>query len=137
MNKWIGIGRLTDDPSVKESAGDTAVLIARFKLAINRGKDNGADFIPVTAFNKSAEFARDYLKKGVKIAVMGRIATGSYVNAEGVKVYTTEIIAEQFEFCESKNASAEKAPQNAPSADEYGFMNIPEGIDEDLPFAHP
>lgn len=136
MNKFIGMGRLTADPIIKESTGDTSTTIARFKLAINRGKDAGADFIPVTAFNKNAEFTRDYLHKGMKILVYGRFATGSY-EKDGTRYYTAEIIAESFEFCEAKNTSTEKAAQNAPSADEDGFFNVPDGINEDLPFAHP
>lgn len=127
MNKFIGMGRLTADPIIKESTGDTSTTIARFKLAINRGKDAGADFIPVTAFNKNAEFTRDYLHKGMKILVYGRFATGSY-EKDGTRYYTAEIIAESFEFCEAKKQDGDGF---APIDDLNGFS------DDGLPFAAP
>lgn len=111
MNKVILMGRLTRDPEIRYSAGDNATCIARYTLAVDRrfgkGGDNdgnNADFIPCVAFGKSGEFAEKYLKKGTKMAITGRIQTGSYVNKEGTKVYTTEVVVEDQEFAESRNA---------------------------------
>lgn len=141
MNKWIGIGRLTRDPDVRYTQGDNSMCIARYTLAVDRrfkrdGQDT-ADFIPCAAFGKAGEFAEKYLKKGNKIAVTGRIQTGSYTNKDGQKVYTTEVVVEEQEFAESK--AAQSGQQNTQPAKEEegmdGFMNIPEGIDEELPFA--
>lgn len=130
MNKVILIGRLTRDPDIRYTADSTA--IARYTLAVDRRfKRDGeaaADFIGCAAFKKNAEFAEKYLRKGTKIAVVGHIQTGSYTNREGAKVYTTDVIVEEQEFAESrKNRSEEHAGD--------GFMNIPDGIDEELPFA--
>lgn len=142
MNKWIGIGRLTRDPDVRYTQGDNSMCIARYTLAVDRrfkrdGQDT-ADFIPCAAFGKVGEFAEKYLKKGTKIAVTGRIQTGSYTNKDGQKVYTTEIVVEEQEFAESK--AAQSGQQNTQPAREEesmdGFMNIPDGLDEEeLPFA--
>lgn len=140
MNKWIGIGRLTRDPEVRYTNSDKPMAIARYTLAVDRrfkreGQD-GADFIPCVAFGKGGEFVEKYCKKGTKLAVTGRIQTGSYTNRDGQKVYTTEIVVEEQEFAESK--AAQSGQQNAqPTKEEEGmdgFMNIPEGIDESLPF---
>ena len=126
MNKAILIGRLTRDPDVRKS-GET--MVARYTLAVDRFKD-GADFISCVAFGKSAEFADKYLKKGTKIAVTGRIQTGSYENREGQKVYTTDIIVETHEFVEPKN----KEPQ-APMETPDDFVSVPDDADIDgLPF---
>lgn len=140
MNKVILMGRLVADPEVKHSQGENTTAIARYRLAIDRKfKKDGeqtADFIPCIAFGKSAEFAEKYLHKGTKIAVTGRIQTGSYTNKDGQKVYTTDVVVEEQEFCESKS-SAGSAQQQAPSygqADGDGFMNIPDGIEDELPF---
>ena len=149
MNKVILMGRLTRDPDVRYTQGDKSMCIARYNLAVDRrtkreGSDN-ADFIPCVAFDKNGEFAERYLKKGVKIAVTGRLQTGSYTNRDGVKVYTTDVIVEEQEFAESKNSGeaskktqGEQKPQSAPKPQEEagidGFMNIPDGIDEELPF---
>ncbi len=148
MNKVILMGRLTRDPDIRYTQGDKSMRIARYTLAVDRrikkeGADN-ADFIPCVAFDKNGEFAERFLKKGVKIAVTGRIQTGSYTNRDGVKVYTTDVIVEEQEFAESKNSQsgdaaqkskAEPKPQSAPEeAGMDGFMNIPDGIDEELPF---
>ena len=121
------------------------MAIARYTLAVDRRikKENeqSADFIPCIAFGKSAEFVEKYLKKGTKMAVVGRIQTGSYTNQNGQKVYTTEIIVEEQEFAESKNVSSggqNQAPQQSQKAEAEGldgFMDIPDGIDEELPFA--
>ena len=140
MNKLILMGRLTRDPEVRYTQGSNPMAIARYTLAVDRRikKENeqSADFIPCIAFGKSAEFVEKYLKKGTKMAVVGRIQTGSYTNQNGQKVYTTEIIVEEQEFAESK--AAQSGQQNTQPAKEEegmdGFMNIPEGIDETLPF---
>ena len=144
MNKAILCGRLTKDPDVRYSQGAEPQAIARYTLAVDRrgrGTKEGeqtADFISCVAFGKAGEFAEKYLKKGIKMIVTGRIQTGSYTNKEGVKVYTTDIVVEDQEFAESKNNSqngtgnAQSAPANASEDD--GFMDIPDGIDEELPF---
>lgn len=191
MNKAILMGRLTRDPDIRYTNGDNSMCIAHYTLAVDRrfSRNNPdgqtADFINCVAFGKSGEFAERYFHKGIKIAVVGRIQTGSYTNRDGVKVYTTEVIVEDQEFAESKNASSSSnyngnggygrdnnnygggyndngsrysrsnndyggssrqgegsgsqnsqnnsGSQNADSID--GFMNIPDGIDEELPFA--
>lgn len=144
MNKVILMGRLTRDPEVRYSQGDNAMAIARYTLAVDRrfnrnnNDENSADFIGCVAFGKSAEFAERYLHKGTKIVATGRIQTGSYVNKDGVKVYTTDVVVEDQEFAESKSSgsgsSQQRAPQPSP-ADPDGFMNIPDGIEEELPFS--
>ena len=145
MNKVILMGRLTRDPDVRYSSGDGSTAVARYTLAVDRrfhrDGDATADFIGCVAFGRQAEFAEKYLRQGTKIAITGRIQTGSYTNREGQKVYTTEVVVEEQEFAESKNASSantqsyQAAPAPAPSADAGdGFMNIPDGIDEELPF---
>lgn len=138
MNKTILMGRLTKDPEVRYSQGENAMAIARYTLAVDRkfkrdGEPN-ADFINCIAFGKNGEFAEKYLRKGIKILIEGRIQTGSYTNKDGVKVYTTDVVVESCEFAESKNASQSERPQAAPHTDSDGFMNIPDGIDEELPF---
>ena len=151
MNKVILMGRLTRDPEVRYSAGDNSMAIARYTLAVDRrfrldGESN-ADFIGCVAFGRSAEFAEKYLRQGTKIVVTGRIQTGSYTNRDGQKVYTTDVVVEDQEFAESKAAAAESgmmrqpspmasAPMPTPSQASVGdgFMNIPDGIDEELPF---
>ncbi|MCR5116580.1 MAG: single-stranded DNA-binding protein [Lachnospiraceae bacterium] len=148
MNKVILMGRLTRDPEVRYSQGESSMAIAKYSLAVDRrGRsqegDQTADFINITAFGRAGEFAEKYLHKGTKVLVTGRIQTGSYTNKDGVKVYTTDVIAEDQEFAESKNASSsngggyQEAAAPAPVAAGDGFMNVPEGIDEDLPFAQP
>ncbi|WP_195978162.1 single-stranded DNA-binding protein [Blautia luti] len=147
MNKVILMGRLTRDPEVRYSSGENALAIARYTLAVDRRfhKDNeaSADFIGCVAFGKGGEFAEKYLRQGTKIVVTGRIQTGSYTNREGQKVYTTEIVVEDQEFAESKAASLNNSQTSAGSrqqppppmpADKDGFMQIPDGIDEELPF---
>lgn len=143
MNKVILMGRLTRDPEVRYSQGENSTAIARYSLAVDRrfkreGDEQTADFINCVAFGKAAEFAEKYLHKGTKIAVVGRIQTGSYTNKDGVKVYTTDIVVEEQEFAESKNASGGNADggngsrADANSGDD--FMNIPDDISEELPF---
>ena len=152
MNKVILMGRLTRDPDVRYTSGDKPMALARYTLAVDRRfKRDGeatADFIGCVAFGRSAEFAEKYLRQGMRIVITGRIQTGSYTNRDGVKVYTTDVVVEDQEFAESKSVSdshaasyhqnySSPAPAAAPapsavSAD--GFMNIPDGIDEELPF---
>ena len=139
MNKVILMGRLTRDPEVRYTQGDNAMAIARYSLAVDRRfKRDGepdADFINCVAFGKSGEFAEKYLKKGTKIAVVGRIQTGSYTNKDGQKVYTTDVVVEEQEFAESKNSSSSDNNQSAPTNKNTDFMNIPDGIDDsELPF---
>ena len=148
MNKVILMGRLTRDPEVRYSQGENATAVARYSLAVDRRfrRDGEAttDFINCVAFGRQAEFAERYLRQGTKMLVTGRIQTGSYTNRDGVKVYTTDIVVEEQEFAESKaaggNANAgagfQPSPSPAPSNDiGDGFMNIPDGIDEELPFS--
>ncbi len=167
MNKVILMGRLTRDPDIRYSAGDQSQAFARYTLAVDRRmrRDNNdpnaqtADFISCVAFGRSAQFAEQYLRKGVKIAVTGRIQTGRYTNKDGQTVYTTDVVVEEQEFAESKavsdrNSSSadysassyqgggyggqtsapQSAPMPAPAGADDGFINIPDGIDEELPF---
>lgn len=129
MNRFVGMGRLTRDVDYRQS-GDTT--IARYTIAIDRrGKQEGADFIPCVAFGKSADFANKYFVKGTKIAVSGRISTGSYTNKDGVKVFTTEVVVDDQEFAESKS---EAQPEQKPVTPD-SFMSIPVEIEADeLPF---
>lgn len=147
MNKVILMGRLTRDPEVRYSQnGDNNLAIARYTLAVDRrfqrNGEQSADFISCVVFGRGAEFAEKYLKQGTKICIDGRIQTGSYTNKDGVKVYTTEVVVENQEFAESKNAaqsngSADFSGGNRPTpsaASGDGFMSIPEGIEDELPF---
>ena len=140
------MGRLTRDPEVRYSQGENAMAVARYTLAVDRrfnrnNDDQTADFINCVAFGRAGEFAEKYLHKWTKIAITGRIQTGSYTNKDGVKVYTTEVVIEEQEFAESKNSAGNAdnsgfapAGRPAPAAAGDGFMNIPDGIDEELPF---
>ena len=162
MNKVILMGRLTRDPDIRYSQGASQSAVARYSLAVDRAfKREGepeADFINCVAFGRQAEFAERFLKRGIKIAVVGRIQTGSYTNRDGVKVYTTDVIIENQEFAESKAANDRVRSDAGQGADSYadsygggsapsmqsapapadapadGFMNIPDAIDDDLPF---
>lgn len=145
MNKVILMGRLTRDPEVRYSQGENATAVARYTLAVDRRftrntDEQTADFINCVAFGRAGEFAEKYLHKGTKVAITGRIQTGSYTNKDGVKVYTTDVVIEEHEFAESKNASAggtgngSSGNPGAPANAGDGFMNIPDGIDEELPF---
>ncbi|MEI1256013.1 single-stranded DNA-binding protein [Blautia sp. JLR.GB0024] len=140
MNKVILIGRLTRDPEVRYSAGENSMAIARYTIAVDRRfKRDGeatADFIGCVAFGRQAEFAEKYFRQGIKIAIGGRIQTGSYVNKDGVKVYTTDVVIEDQEFAESKNTQQadNQQMQNRQLPGSERFMNIPDGIDETLPF---
>lgn len=158
------MGRLTRDPDVRYSQGENSMCIARYTLAVDRrrsrdnnGGEQTADFISCVAFGRTGEFAEKYLHKGTKIAITGRIQTGSYTNKDGAKVYTTDVVVEDHEFAESKNTSQGQGYnqgynqgydqgnpgfnqggfESAPSGGEpdlEGFMNIPAGLDDDLPF---
>lgn len=161
MNKVILMGRLTRDPEVRYSAGENSLAIARYTLAVDRrfrrDGEATADFISCVSFGRTAEFAEKYFRQGLKIVVSGRIQTGSYTNREGQKVYTTEVVVEEQEFAESKVASDNYQNHNNYQGNSYGgfggassgpaapaaggssvsadgFMNIPDGIDEELPF---
>lgn len=140
MNKVILIGRLTRDPEVRYSQGEEPMAIARYTLAVERKYkkegEESADFIRCVTFRKQAEFTEKYLRQGMKIAIIGRILTGSYTNQDGQKVYTTDVVVEEQEFAESKKNSSESSSSNGGniSTDENGFMNIPDGIDDGLPF---
>lgn len=132
MNKVILIGRPTADPDVKYSNKEdgTQMAIARFTLAVDRkGKDAGTDFISCVAFGKNGEFVEKFVSKGRRYAIEGRIQTGSYTNKDGKKVYTTDVVCEAFDFCDSKNQQEEQAPPSQPD-----FVDVPEGIEQDLPF---
>ena len=147
MNRVILMGRLTRDPEIRYSQGESATAVARYTMAVDRrfnrnGDENNADFIGCVAFGKQAEFAERYLHKGIKMLVTGRIQTGSYTNKDGVRVYTTDVVVEDQEFAESKNANpgqggSYSAPNSRPEPVSVGdgFMNIPDGIDEELPFS--
>ena len=155
MNKVILMGRLTRDPDVRYSQGENATAVARYTLAVDRrfrrDGDQTADFIGCVAFGRQAEFAEKYLRQGTKIAITGRIQTGSYTNRDGQKVYTTDVVVEEQEFAESKSEfeanrgsyqqnsyqqNSYQQPAPSPGADVGdGFMNIPDGIEEELPFS--
>lgn len=141
MNKVILMGRLTRDPEVRYSqSGNNNTCIARYTLAVDRRikreNEPTADFINCVVFGKSAEFTEKYLVKGTKVAITGRIQTGSYTNKDGQTVHTTDVIVEDQEFAESKNSGDTNAASNATPAksNKNDFMNIPDGIDEELPF---
>lgn len=148
MNKVILMGRLTRDPEIRYANNANSTCIANYTLAVDRrfkrqGDEQTADFIRCVAMGKGGEFAEKYLHQGTKIVVEGRIQTGSYTNRDGQKVYTTDVIVESQEFAESKAAATQNGNQNAsaPSRPEPtqaagdGFMNIPDAIEEELPFA--
>lgn len=151
MNKAVLMGRLTRNPDIRYTQGEKPMCIARYTLAVDRRfKRDGeqqADFIPCIAFGRQGEFAQKYFQKGTKIVISGRIQTGSYTNRDGIKVYTTDVIVEEQDFAEGKAAAGkpkeEPAAQGQPSeptakdqppVDNDGFMTIPEGIEEELPF---
>ena len=154
MNKVILMGRLTRDPEVRYSQNDTSMAFARYSLAVDRrfsrnnnnGDQQTVDFINCVAFGRSAEFAEKYFRQGMRVLITGRIQTGSYTNRDGQKVYTTDIVVEDQEFADSKGAASgggfdggsgyTPAERPAPSmAAGDGFMNIPDGTDDELPFS--
>lgn len=145
MNRWVGMGHLARDPEVRYTQGKEPMCVARYTVAVNRrGKDAQADFITCTAFGKAGEFAEKYLRKGMRVAVEGRIQTGSYKDREGRTVYTTEVVVDNQEFAQSKAENAEERdPQYDPPTEdrrprpqgEQEFLVIPNGVDESgLPF---
>lgn len=141
MNKVILMGRLTRDPEVR---GEGTSLYARYSLAVDRrsrNEENNTDFINIVAFGRNGEFAQKYLKKGTKILVTGRIQTGSYTNKDGQRVYTTDVVADEQEFAESKNASGNNGGQTDTYSsssnsvqDDGDFMNLSDGVKDDMPF---
>ena len=151
MNKVILMGRLTRDPEVRYSQGASQTAVGRFSIAVDRRfKREGepdADFFNCTAFGKQAEFVERYLHKGTKIVVSGRIQNDNYTNKDGQTVYSVRVMVEEIEFAESKNAqgsndggynnggyAGNRGNAPAPGGADGGFLNIPEGIEEDLPF---
>lgn len=153
MNRVILMGRLTKDPDVRYTQAQEPVCIARYTLAVDRRRkakdgEQTADFISCVAFGRSGEFAEKYLHKGTKICLSGRIQTGSYTNKDGVKIYTTDVVVEDQEFAESKKDNGARDAMDDAAAQQYagqtfgngqaegadGFMSIPDGIDEELPF---
>lgn len=140
MNKVILMGRLTREPEVRYSQGENPTAVANFSLAVDRRfkreNEPTADFINCVSFGKQGEFAEKYLRKGTKIVVTGRIQTRNYTNRDEVKVYVTEVVVEEVEFAESKssaeNHQGQKPAEQGSGSD--GFMNVPDGVDEDLPF---
>lgn len=138
MQKWVATGRLTNDPTIRYSQGDKPCCFAKFTIAVNRRfkreNEPDADFINCTAFGKTAEVIEKHFTKGMKMEVVGEIRTGSYTNKDGVKVYTTEVAAEEVGFAESKqNGNSSGQSKQVPNSD--GFMNIPDGTLEELPFS--
>ena len=142
MNKVILMGRLTRDPDIRYTQPNSAqeqTCTARYSLAVNRrfnrDGEQKADLISCVAFGRQAEFAEKYLRKGTKIVLAGRIQTGSYTNRDGQKVYTTDVVVEEQEFAESKTAGQIAQQNPAPMTREDGFMEIPDGLEEELPFS--
>ena len=142
MNKVILMGRLTRDPDIRYTQPNSAqeqTCTARYSLAVNRrfnrDGEQKADFISCVAFGRQAEFAEKYLRKGTKIVLAGRIQTGSYTNRDGHKVYTTDVVVQEQEFAESKTAGQIAQQNPAPMTREDGFMEIPDGLEEELPFS--
>lgn len=137
MNKVVFMGRLTKDPEVRYTQGENSMAIASFSLAVNRKfKREGepeADFFNCTAFGRLGEFVEKYLKQGAKILLVGRVQNNNYTNKEGQKVYGVQIMVDEIEFAESKKQDA--AEDNAPLVTKDGFFNIPQGMEEEMPFA--
>ena len=141
MNVVVLVGRLTRDPDIRQTTGENPVVVARYTLAVDRryqkDAEQKADFVSMVSFGKTAEFIEKYIHKGIKIVVRGRIQTGSYENKDGLKVYTTDVVGEEVEFAESKKA--QESSENTATVDttgiDDGFVNVPDGINEELPFA--
>ena len=141
MNRVILMGRLTRDPEVRYTQGNEPIAVARYALAVDRrarrqdGNEQTADFINIVAFRKAGEFAEKYFRQGMRVLVSGRIQTGSYTNKDGQRIYTTDVIVDEQEFADAKRDGAEPSHYGAPSPIGDGFMNIPDGVeDEGLPF---
>lgn len=140
MNKVVLMGRLTRDPDIRWTQGQEQKCVARYTLAVDRRLKKGAegqtaDFISIVTFGKAAEFIEKYVKKGTKLVISGSIRTGSYTNRDGQKVYTTDVVTDEIDFAESKKASGEQASNTQPETDDDGFMNVPDEIDDELPFS--
>lgn len=146
MNKVILLGRLVRDPETRYGGANDSMAVCRYTLAVDRKfKKDGeatADFINCISFGKSAEFAEKYFTKGLRVAVSGRIQTGSYTNRDGQKVYTTDVVVEEHEIAQSRSeASNQQESNRQPEISPYGadkdngFMKIPDGIDDELPFS--
>lgn len=141
MNRVILMGRLTRDPEVRYTQGNEPIAVARYTLAVDRrvrrqdGNEQTADFINIVAFRKAGEFAEKYFRHGMRVLVAGRIQTGSYTNKDGQRIYTTDVIVDEQEFADAKRDGAESSHDGVSSPIGDGFMNIPDGVeDEGLPF---
>lgn len=141
MNRVILMGRLTRDPEVRYTQGNEPIAVARYTLAVDRrvrrqdGNEQTADFINIVAFRKAGEFAEKYFRQGMRVLVAGRIQTGSYTNKDGQRIYTTDVIVDEQEFADAKRDGADPSHYGASSPIGDGFMNIPDGVeDEGLPF---
>ena len=139
MNRVMLIGRLTRDPEIHYSGDENSTAVAMYTLAVRRRyqKEEGqdTDFITCVTFGKSAEFAEKYFRKGLRVAIAGRLQTGNYTNQEGNKVYVTEVVVEEQEFADSKNVNVSSGTTPAPSSESNdGFKNIPDGMEEETPF---
>lgn len=146
MNKVILLGRLVREPETRYSGANDSMAVCRYTLAVDKKfKKDGeatADFINCISFGKTAEFAEKYFAKGLRVAVSGRIQTGSYTNRDGQKVYTTDVVVEEHEIAQSRSEASNQQDSNRqPEISPYGkdkdngFMNIPDGIDDELPFS--
>ena len=141
MNRVILMGRLTRDPEVRYTQGNEPMAVARYTLAVDRrvrrqdGNEQTADCINIVAFRKAGEFAEKYFRQGMRVLVAGRIQTGSYTNKDGQRIYTTDVIVDEQEFADAKRDGADPSHYGASSPIGDGFMNIPDGVeDEGLPF---
>lgn len=135
MNQAIICGRLVRDPEIRYTNGEEAKAVAKYTIAVDRMKDKEADFISCVAFGKSAEFAEKYFRKGQRVLISGRIQTGSYTNKDGQKVYTTDVLIATQEFADGKGAGQTSSRPSSSNASADGFMNIPDGVDDEgLPF---
>ena len=135
MNRVILMGRLTRDPDIRYTSGENSMAVARYTLAMDRAikkqGEQSADFINCVAFSKAAEFADKYFRQGMRVLVSGRLQTGSYTNREGQKVYTTDVILDSQEFADSKGENTKATRNHSSSVDADGFMNIPDGVDDE------
>lgn len=127
MNRWVGVGRLTKDPETRYTQGENQMAVTRYTVAIDRpGRDKGADFIGCVSFGRTAEFAEKWFKRGMRVAVEGRIQTGSYKDRDGRTVYTTEVVVDHHEFAQSKTEGTEV--EKPTSNDD--FMAVPDGVED-------